>query len=89
MNDEDFQALKAKIDRLCDAVENKYKTTEATATQCFKELDDGLMELGMEPDCVVLWQVLNDFADAEEEWDSLTTEQQAGQDLPKGKQRKA
>lgn len=77
------------IDRLAAAVETRYRTTPATAAECLRELDDGLLALETEPDCHGLWQVLNDMKDLEEIWDSLSAEEQAGKDLPKGKQRKA
>jgi hypothetical protein len=61
----------------------------ATATECLKELDDGLMALGAEPDCVVLWQELSQMADDENEWDGLSAAEQAGKDVPRGKTRKS
>lgn len=42
----------------------------------------------MEPDCVVLWQVLLNMKEAAEVWDTLSAEEQQNKDLPKGKQRK-
>ena len=73
---------------ICDDVMEKYKTTPTTATECKEELADKLCEIGMEPDCVVLWQVLWEMADDEEKWDSLSAEEQQGLKVPKGKMRK-
>jgi hypothetical protein len=77
------------INRLVAAVETRYMTTPATATECLKQLDDGLMALGCEPDCCGLWQVLVPMAEDENEWDGLSAADQAGKDVPKGKTRKA
>jgi hypothetical protein len=77
------------INRLVAAVETRYRTTPATAIECLKQLDDGLMALGMEPDCCGLWQVLVPMAEDENEWDGLSAVEQAGKDVPKGKTRKS
>jgi len=80
--------MKRAIDRLCDAVEHYYQTTPATAAECLQLLTDGLLAIGMEPDCVGLWQVLFTMKEDEEVWDTLSAEEQQNKDLPKGKQRK-
>jgi hypothetical protein len=43
------------INQLVAAMENRYSTTPATATECLEQLDDGLMALGMETNCIGLW----------------------------------
>ena len=77
----------AAIERLCDAIMKKYKTTPATAAECLDELDTKLLEMGMEPDCVGLWQTLYQMKEEEEEWENFSAEQQQGKDVPKGKSR--
>ncbi len=78
------------IDRLGAAVETRYKTTPATAAECFQQLHDGLMTIGMEPEWVSLyWQVLNTMTDDEKKWDTFSAEEkQQNKNLLKGKQRK-
>lgn len=77
------------ITSACDEVQDMYKNTNATASECFDLLQDRLLETDAEPDCVSLWQVLAKFKHEEEEWDTLTPEEQATKDsVPKGKQRK-
>jgi hypothetical protein len=75
------------INCLVTTVETSYKTTSATATECLTQLDDKLMALGVEPDCVGLWQVLYLMVEDENEWDSLSAVEQARKDMPKGKNR--
>ena len=77
------------ISRLVAAVETRYSMTPATATECLEQLDDGLMALGMEPDCVGLWQVLYQMVEDEHGWDGLSVAEQAGRDVPKGKTKKS
>jgi hypothetical protein len=86
--DDQFDNLMNEVDRLSDAVQSRYNTTPATAAECFEQLFEALMKLGVEPDCVSLWQVLNDMAEAEDKWDSLSAEEQVGRNVPKGKERK-
>jgi hypothetical protein len=90
MDDLYFDNLMKEIDHLCDAVMNRYNTTPATAAECFEQLTDALMNMDMmvEPDCVGMWQVLNDMKNEEGEWDRLSAEEQAGRNVPKGKQMK-
>lgn len=80
-------AVMAEVDCICNEIEDMYKTTPATASECFDALNDRLPG-NVEPDCVNLWQVFCDLKEKEEEWDSLSPEEQAGKDVPKGKEQK-
>jgi len=62
---DEFDAMITSIDHLVALVENRYQTTNATAAECLDQLTHGPLDLGMEPDCVALWQVLNQIADEE------------------------
>jgi hypothetical protein len=55
--------------------------------ECLQQLEDELMSIEVEPDCVALWQVLNRMKYDEEMWDTFSAEeQQKNKDLPsKGK----
>lgn len=65
MNDNDFEKLKKKINKVCKAILKKYRSTPATATECLEVLTDALLALGVEPGIVVDWQVLFKWAQAE------------------------
>jgi hypothetical protein len=77
------------INQLVAAVENRYSTTPATAIECLKQLNYGLMVLGKGSACAVLRQGLYQMADDENGWDNLSAAEQAGKDVPKGKTRKS
>jgi hypothetical protein len=84
----DFEEMMEEVNRLSAAVQDRYKTTPATAAECFEQLNAGLMEMDVEPDCVGMWQTLLQMTMDEEEWDTLSAEEQQNQNLPKGKRRK-
>lgn len=85
----EYAQEKEKIDKICDAMIEKYRSTPATAKKCIEEMEAALLAMEVEPDRVAAWEVFSEFAQEEEEWDSLTAEEQAGRErVPKGKKRK-
>ena len=85
----DFDDMMEQVDLICDHVNHLYKHTNMTATECHELLTKMLVDVGMEPDCITLWQTLLNFKYQEELWDDLTPEQQAQEEhVPKGKARK-
>ena len=84
-----IEAVFAEVDRICGVTKHMYKTTNATASECLSYLDQALLDAGMEPGCVMLWQTFLQMKEEEEEWDGLTAEEQAKRvHVPKGKVRK-
>jgi len=61
-----IQETIAEMDRFSALVQNRYETTDATATECLDQLTNGLLDLGVEPDNCPLWQVLFQMAGEEE-----------------------
>lgn len=86
--DGEWQEMLRVVDRLCQEIEDMYKNTDATASQCFDRLNEELPQ-DIEADCIGLWQTLLRMVEEEEEWDKLSPEEQANMEhVPKGKQRK-
>ena len=67
-------------DRFEERIMEKYCTTNTTVPDCFQELDNGLMAVGMKPDCSGTWQVLLVEKKFKEERDHLSVKEEAEYD---------
>lgn len=80
-DDAEFVQMFLSVDKLCITIKTKYLTSDATAAECLEELSEGLLKVGMEPDCVADWQALNELKEAEEVWSTFTSEQKNAAEL--------